>query len=140
MYKVHLDGVDQTPILTGTGPSNRTQFFYFTETKLHGLRLGDYKFLFTHQDRWFNGVQERLVTPVITNLKLDPLERFEEARGFDEWQENRSWLLAPAGEQLFMLVQSLKAYPPRQKSFNIDIDDMMNSLYTQPAPLAKVLQ
>lgn len=135
VYKVHLDGVDQTPILTGKGPTNRKEFFYFTETKLHGMRWGDYKFLFTRQDRWFNGVQERLVTPVITNLKLDPFERFEEARGFDEWQENRSWLLGPAGEKLFMFVQSLKAYPPRQKSFNIDIDidEMMGSLYDNPA-------
>lgn len=53
---------------------------------------------------------------------------------FDEWQENRSCLLAPAGEQLFMFVQSLKAYPPRQKSSNIDVDAMMNSLSTQPTP------
>jgi arylsulfatase len=40
-----------------------------------------------------------MVTPLITNLKLDPFERFHEARGFDEWQENRSWTLAPANKQ-----------------------------------------
>ncbi|MDH2134180.1 arylsulfatase [Sphingobium yanoikuyae] len=95
-YKVHLDGYDQTELLSGKGKSKRKDFYYFTETTLHGLRYGDWKFLFKTQDKWFNGIQENLNTPLITNLKLDPFERFHEARGFDEWQENRSWTLAPA--------------------------------------------
>jgi arylsulfatase len=127
---VHIDGVDQSALITGKGPTRRTEFFYFTETTLHGLRSGDWKFLFTDQDKWFNGKQQYLVTPLITNLKLDPFERFHKARGFDEWQENRSWLLAPAAAQLGKFVQSLKEYPPRQRSFDIDIEAMMNSLYT----------
>jgi arylsulfatase len=28
-YKVHLDGYDQTNLLTGKGPSNRHEIFYF---------------------------------------------------------------------------------------------------------------
>jgi arylsulfatase len=95
-YRVHLDGYDQSAILTGSGPSQRKESFYFTEAQFHGIRYGDWKFLFTEQDKWFNGVKNDLVTPLITNLKLDPFERFHEARGFDEWQENRSWTLAPA--------------------------------------------
>ena len=98
-YKVHLDGYDQTELLSGKGKSKRKDFYYFTETTLHGLRYGDWKFLFKTQDKWFNGIQENLNTPLITNLKLDPFERFHEARGFDEWQENRSWTLAPATAQ-----------------------------------------
>jgi arylsulfatase A-like enzyme len=129
-YKVHIDGVDQTDILMGKGPTKRREFYYFTETTLHGARIGDWKFLFTDQDKWFNGKQQYLVTPLITNLKLDPFERFHNARGFDEWQENRSWLLGPAAAQLGKFFQSLKAYPPRMRSFDIDIEAMMNSLYT----------
>jgi len=128
-YKVHLDGVDQTPLLTGTGPTNRKEFFYFTETTLHGLRFGDWKILFTDQDKWFNGKQTYLVTPLITNLALDPFERFHEARGFDEWQENRSWLLGPAAAQTLAFIQTLRDFPPRQRSFDIDVEAMMNSLY-----------
>ncbi len=130
-YKVHLDGVDQTPLLTGTGPTQREDFYYFTETKLHGMRWGDYKFLFTKQDQWFNGVRQVLTTPVITNLKLDPFERFQYSRGFDEWQENRSWLLAQLPPRLGAFLQSLRDYPVRQKSFDLDIDAMMNSMYDQ---------
>jgi arylsulfatase len=33
-YKVHLDGYDQTNLITGKGPSNRHEIFYFTEGTL----------------------------------------------------------------------------------------------------------
>jgi arylsulfatase A-like enzyme len=126
-YKVHLDGYDQTDILTGKGPTKRKDFYYFTETTLHGIRYGDWKFLFKSQDKWFNGVQNNLTTPLITNLKLDPFERFHEARGFDEWQENRSWTLGPASAQVAAFMKSLKDYPPRAASFELNIDEMLRS-------------
>jgi arylsulfatase A-like enzyme len=126
-YKVHLDGYDQTDILTGQGLSKRKDFYYFTETTLHGIRYGDWKFLFKEQDKWFNGVQNNLTTPLITNLKLDPFERFHEARGFDEWQENRSWTLGPATTQVGKFMKSLQDYPPRAASFDLDVDELLRS-------------
>ncbi len=132
-YKVHLDGFDQSDLITAKGPSKRKEFYYFTETTLHGLRYGDWKFLFKSQDKWFNGVQENLNTPLITNLKLDPFERFHEARGFDEWQENRSWTLAPAAAQVGAFLKSLQDYPPRQKSLDFNIDEMVKSMNATPA-------
>ncbi|MDR4494008.1 MAG: arylsulfatase [Nitrospirales bacterium] len=127
-YRVHLDGYDQSDILTASGPTKRREFFYFTETKFHGVRFADWKFLFTEQDKWFNGVKNDLVTPLITNLKLDPFERFHEARGFDEWQENRSWTLAPAIKVVQNFFNSFKAYPPRQASFDVNVDDIMRDM------------
>jgi arylsulfatase len=115
-YKVHLDGYDQTAMLTGTGPSQRKAYFYFTENKFHGVRVADWKFLYTSQDQWFNGTRVDLTTPVITNLQLDPFERFTDARGHDEWQENRSWTLAPAAQVVSQMVESFRAFPPRQPS------------------------
>ena len=65
-----------------------------------------------------------------TNLTLDPFERLHEARGSDEWQENRSsWLLGAAGQQVGRFMQSLAEYPRRQKSFDVDIDAMMGTMY-----------
>ena len=135
-YKVHLDGFDQRPMLSGTGPSNRKTYFYFTETKFHGMRFGDWKFLYTSQDQWFNGVRNNLTTPLITNLALDPFERFSEARGFDEWQENRSWTLQPAVAEVVKFVESFKAFPPRQKSLDFDMDEIMETV-TNPKAAAK---
>eukprot|EP00163_Fabomonas_tropica_P015615 TRINITY_DN28423_c0_g1_i1.p1 TRINITY_DN28423_c0_g1~~TRINITY_DN28423_c0_g1_i1.p1 ORF type:complete len:510 (-),score=97.36 TRINITY_DN28423_c0_g1_i1:550-2079(-) len=127
-YKVHLDGYDQTPMLAQTGPSNRKEFFFFTETTFHGLRYGEWKFLFTKQDKWFNGVQNKLVTPLITRLDLDPFERFHDARGFDEWQENRSWALIPAMGVLQTFFASFEEFPPRQESMNFDAQEIMNKM------------
>jgi len=126
--KIHLDGYDQTDMITGKGPTKRKEFYYFTETKLHGIRFGDFKFLFVKQDKWFNGVQQDMVTPLVTNLKLDPFERFHEARGFDEWQENHAWTYAPAFGQVGVLLKSLKEYPPRMASLDFNIDEAMKGL------------
>jgi arylsulfatase A-like enzyme len=123
-YRVHLDGFDQMPMLTGAGPSNRNIFYYFSEATFHGLRYGDWKFLFTDQAKWFNAVLSYMTTPLITNLKLDPFERFHAARGFDEWQENRSWTLGPAVKEVAKLVQSFKDYPPRYESTNFDMSEI----------------
>ncbi len=126
--RIHLDGFDQTDLLTGRGPSARKEFYYFTETKLHGVRYGDWKFLFVKQDKWFNGVQQNIITPQLTNLKLDPFERFEEARGYDEWQAHRAWTYHPAFNQVGVLIQSLKDYPPRSKSVDFNLDEAMRAL------------
>jgi arylsulfatase len=126
--RIHLDGYDQTDLITGKGPSKRKEFFYFTETKLHGTRFGDWKFLFTKQDKWLNGVQQDLLTPLVTNLKLDPFERFNEARGYDEWCENHAWTYGPAFAQVGVLIKSLKEYPPRMASLEFDIDESMKAI------------
>jgi hypothetical protein len=46
-YKVHLDGYNQTDMITG--PSQRHEIFYLTETTLAAVRIGDYKYRFTDQ-------------------------------------------------------------------------------------------
>jgi arylsulfatase len=127
-YRVHLDGYDQTPVLTQSGPSNRNEFFFFTETTFHGVRFGEWKFLFTEQDKWFNGLQEELTTPVITRLDLDPFERFEDSRGFDEWQENRSWAIQPALVIVNRFVESFEGYPARQTSFSPKASGMVDKM------------
>ncbi|MGE0852935.1 MAG: arylsulfatase [Hyphomicrobiaceae bacterium] len=127
-YKVHLDGYDQTDLITGKGPSKRQEFYYFTETKLQAVRHGDWKVQFVEQEKWFNGVRNDLTSPRITNLKLDPFERFRDARGFDEWQENRSYLLSPAMAQVQQFMASLKKYPPRMASVDFNIDKVMDAL------------
>jgi len=126
--RIHLDGYDQTDLITAAGPTKRKEFYYFTETKLHGIRYGDFKFLFVKQDKWFNGVQQNMISPLVTNLKLDPFERFHKARGFDEWQENRAWTYAPAFGQIGVLLKSLKEFPPRMASLDFNIDEALKGL------------
>ncbi|MEQ1485444.1 arylsulfatase [Methyloglobulus sp.] len=126
--RIHLDGYDQTPLITGKGPSNRKEFFFFTETTLHGVRMGDWKFLFKQQDKWFQGMQQNLVIPYIINLKLDPFERFTDSRGYNEWMEDRSFVIPLAVGAVNNLMTSLKDYPPRMKSLDFNLDEAMRAL------------
>ena len=128
--RIHLDGYDQSALITGDGPTKRKKFFYFTETTLNGVRYGDYKLLFKEQDRWFNGARQDFVIPQLVNLKLDPFERFTESRGYETWLEDRSWMFTPALGLVADLVKSLEEYPPRMRSFDFDIDEMLKT----PAP------
>ena len=42
-YKVHLDGYDQTDMLTNGGKSARNEIWYFAEMDLGAARVGNYK-------------------------------------------------------------------------------------------------
>ncbi len=127
-YKVHLDGYDQSDILLKNGKTKRKEFFYFTETTLHGLRYGDYKVLFRDQKSWFRSTQDVLTTPFIVNLKLDPFERFVEARGYDEWAENHSWIIGQVGSVLGPFIASFKDYPPSQEGLSIQVSDFYSMI------------
>ena len=48
-YKVHLDGYDQTAMLTGQGDSTRNEIWYFAESTLVAARIGNYKYTFLTQ-------------------------------------------------------------------------------------------
>jgi arylsulfatase A-like enzyme len=81
-YKVHLDGYDLVPYLTGAeAKSPRKEFFYFSdEGDLTGLRYDNFKFVFLEQ-RAVGTMQvwaepfTHLRVPGIYNLRLDPYER-----------------------------------------------------------------
>ena len=127
-YRVHLDGYDQSDILLRNGKTKRKEYYYFTETTFHGLRYGPWKLMYTKQDSWFHSPQPVLSSPYITHLKLDPFERFHEARGYGEWSENRAWLFGPAMIQLADFVKSFEEFPPRQPSFSPKVDDLNSVL------------
>ena len=74
-YKVYLDGYDQTPMLTGKGPSNRHEIFYFGESTLGAVRIDDFKYRFIDQPNGWLGAKVTVDVPYLTNLRLDPFER-----------------------------------------------------------------
>ena len=74
-YKVHLDGYDQTDLITGKGPSKRHEIFYFTESTLSAVRINDFKYRFTDQPDGWLGATLKVDWPILTNLRLDPFER-----------------------------------------------------------------
>src|SRR4029079_2421069 len=76
-YTAHLDGYDQTELITGKGPSKRREIFYFAESTLGAVRLDDYKFRFIDQPMGWLGNTIKADVPGINNLRLDPFERLD---------------------------------------------------------------
>src|SRR6476660_8851471 len=90
-FKVHLDGYDQSDLLSGTGPDKRREFFYWTDDgDLAGLRYDQYKVVFMEQpahglEVWMQPLV-RLRAPKLFNLRSDPFELADhEAGEYQNW-------------------------------------------------------
>ncbi|MFT3883270.1 MAG: arylsulfatase [Gemmatales bacterium] len=71
-----FDGIDNSAYLLGKGPSKREDFIYYTDQSFAGIRVKNYKFLFTTKDTWL-GTSMPLVTPAVFNLLWDPREQYD---------------------------------------------------------------
>lgn len=127
-YKVHLDGYDQTPMITGRGPSNRNEIFYFTQTQLAAVRIGDYKYRFLDQPNGWLGGTVQLDWPQITNLRLDPFERMGMPSGangslnFYQFYVHEFWRFTFVQQEVGRYAQTFVEFPPMQHaaSFNME--------------------
>ena len=130
-YKNYLDSYNQLDLITGKGPSNRHEIFYFGESTLGAVRIDDYKYRFIEQpDGWLGG-KVHVDAPAITNLRLDPFERLgtpsngtlNGAQGFfNQWFLYEFWRFVFVQEEVAKLAQTALEFPPMQKgaSFNLD--------------------
>jgi arylsulfatase A-like enzyme len=126
-YKVHLDGYDQTGVITGRAPSKRHELFYLTESTLGAVRIDDYKYRFTDQPNGWLGATEKVDWPILVNLRLDPYERMGMSDGkggsiaYYNWFVNEFWRFTFVQQEVGRAAQSFLEYPPMQKggSFNM---------------------
>ncbi len=127
-YKVHLDGYDQTNLLTGKGPSKRHEVFYFAESTLGAVRMDDYKYRFIDQPGGWLGGTVKVDWPIIVNLRLDPFERtgLPTASGgslaFYNWFAYEFWRFVLVKQEIARYAQTFLDYPPMQKgaTFNLE--------------------
>jgi arylsulfatase A-like enzyme len=127
-YKVHLDGYDQTALITGKGPSTRHEVLYFTEGTLSAVRIDDYKYRFTDQPGGWLGGTVKVDWPILTNIRLDPFERMNLPNGangslaFYNWFAYEFWRFQFVQKEIGKLAQTAIEYPPMQKgaSFNLE--------------------
>src|SRR6516165_4235945 len=127
-YKVHLDGYDQTDLITGKGPSKRHEVLYFTEGTLSAVRIDDLKYRFTDQPNGWFGATVKVDWPILTNLRLDPYERLGMFNGKDggsiayyNWFAYEFWRFVFVQQQVAQAAQSFIDFPPMQggASFNM---------------------
>jgi arylsulfatase len=131
-YKVHLDGYNQMDLLSGKGPSNRHELFYFGGAQLGAVRLDDFKFQFYQQLQGWTGPKVTTDMPGIVNLRQDPFERTPTLSGqtladggmgyVNDFFAREFWRFVLVQQQVAKLAKTAIEFPPMQDpaSFNLD--------------------
>ncbi len=135
-FKVHLDGYNTLPYLTGQeekGP--RKEIFYFSDDgDLTALRWDDWKAIFMEQKTpgtlrvWMNPFVP-LRIPLMFNLRRDPYERSEiTSNTYYDWLIDRAYIIYGAQAIVGRFLETFKKFPPRQKAASFSIDQVMKKL------------
>ncbi|KZM49908.1 arylsulfatase [Labrenzia sp. OB1] len=135
-YKVHLDGYNFLPVLTGEAEEGpRREIFYFADTgELTALRYDDWKAIFLEQKEfatlraWIEP-WTLLRVPLITNLRRDPYERAHvTSNTYYDWMIDRVFFLVPAQQYVANFLETFQEFPPRQKPASFSIDQVMEMM------------
>jgi len=135
-FKVHLDGYNLLPYLTGqTTKSPREEFFYFNDDGgLDALRYDNWKIVFSEQriEGTMRIWAEPFVTlrlPKIFNLRTDPYERADiTSNTYYEWLVEHLFLLVPVQKIVGNFLATFKEFPPDQKSGSFSVDQVLEKL------------
>jgi len=123
-----FDSYDMSPMLFGTGKSDRKAWFYFTENELSpgAARVGNYKAVFNlrgddgqatgglavDSNLGWKGAEKYVATvPQVFDLWQDPQERYDV---FMNNYTERTWTLVTINEEVKKLVKTYIEYPPRK--------------------------
>mgnify|MGYP000196766365 FL=1 len=134
--KVHLDGYNQLPYLTGQQPkSARNEFIYFNDDgELVAYRYDDWKVVFCEQRQpggfqvWANPFT-CLRAPKIFNLRMDPMERADSVSDqYYDWTTKNAYLFQYGVWKVAPFLNTFKEYPPSQRPASFSIDQMVAAL------------
>ena len=135
-FKVHLDGYNQLPYLTGeTDKGPRDEFFYFSDDgDLLALRYDNWKLVFMEQR--VQGTCQIWAEPFVTlrvpklfNLRTDPFEFADiTSNTYWDWIFDHIFLYVPAQHIVGRFLATFKDFPPRQKAASFTVDQVMEKL------------
>ncbi|MET3654824.1 arylsulfatase [Dyella japonica] len=149
-FKVHLDGYNFLPYLTGkTNVGPRTEFFYFNDDaavvavrfdmKNPGASVPTaWKVVFCEQ-KAVGGMQiwmepfDCLRTPKLYNLRMDPYERADigPTTGYYLWEAQNAYLVFEGNRRVFNMLATYKDFPPSQTPASFSIDHAEEALRRQ---------
>jgi arylsulfatase A-like enzyme len=132
-FKVHIDGYNLLPYLTGQEKkSPRQGFIYFDDDgDLVALRFDNWKIVFMEQRaRGTLGLWAEpfvpLRVPKLYNLRTDPFERADiTSNTYYDWFIDHVPLVLAAQALLIPFLETFKEFPPRQKAASFTIDQAL---------------
>ena len=137
-FKVHLDGYDFLPYLTGAAKKGpRREFLYFNDDGLLvGTRVGDWKSVFAEQrSHRFDVWREPFVflrIPKIFHLRRDPFEHADtDSNMYNEWWTDRVPRIFESQAVVVQFLGSLRQFPPSQRPATFTIDQVFGNVMRQ---------
>jgi arylsulfatase A-like enzyme len=135
-FKVHLDGYNLLPLLTGeTKECPRKEFFYFNDDgDLDALRYDNWKMVFSEQRiqgtlRIWAEPFVALRVPKIFNLRTDPYERADiTSNTYYDWLMDHVFIAVPAQHIVGEFLATFREFPPSQKSGSFSVDQVLAKL------------
>ena len=135
-FKVHIDGYNLLPYLTGKekqGP--RKGFVYFDDDgNLVALRAGNWKAVFMEQRCpgtlliWGEPFTT-LRIPKLYNLRTDPFERADlTSNTYWDWYMSKAYMIMAAQAIIQPFLETFKEFPPRQKAASFTIDQALQKM------------
>jgi len=135
-YKVHLDGFNLVPYLTGEVEKSPREWFLYCndDQQLVAVRYDNWKLVFSEQ-RQPGGLMiwaepfVNLRLPKMFNLRTDPFERADiTSVTYGDWLVDHVYLMVPAQAFVGEFLQTFRDYPQRQKAASFNLDDVLRSL------------
>jgi len=135
-FKVHLDGYNQLPYLTGQEPrSARKGFFYFNDDgDLVALRYENWKVVFMEQRapgtlRVWAEPFVALRVPKLFDLRADPYERADiTSNTYYDWLIYKAPIAFAGSTVVAKFLETFKEFPPSQRAATFTIDQAMEKL------------
>jgi arylsulfatase len=141
-YKVHLDGYNQKALLAGSGPSQRSEVWFFAGAALGALRQDNFKYYFIQQGNGIDGLAGPVIKPQaiqIVNLRIDPFERTlpanmdETPAALQDFYMHEFWRITYVQQLLVPFAKTFVDYPPQQAPASFNIDAIVNQVKEQIA-------
>ena len=135
-YKVHLDGYNLLPYLTGQAEkSPRESFFYINDDQqVVAFRYDNWKIVFMEQrvEGTLRIWAEPFVTlrfPKMFNLRTDPYERADiTSNSYYDWLMDHAFLGVPSQALVGQFLSTFKEYPQRQKAASFNLEEVLEKL------------
>ncbi len=138
-YKVHLDGYNQLPYLTGQQEKgSRKEFFYFSDDgELVGLRYENWKIVLAEQRaagtlKVWGEPFTKLRLPKLFDLRADPYERADiTSNTYYDWLLSQAYILNIAQVGAMKYFSTFKEFPPSQRAASFTVDQIVEQMERQ---------